>query len=58
MSRRRYTWQMTVFPFLGEKNPEEAVGRKQAAGIQSKPVTKNGRKNHVEFIKIYKSRNK
>lgn len=49
---------MTVFPFLGEKNPEEAVGRKQAAGSQSKPVTKNGRKNHVEFIKIYKSRNK
>lgn len=38
---------MTVFPFLGEKNPEEAVGRKQAAGSQSKLVTKNGRKKHV-----------
>ena len=49
---------MMVFPFLGAKNPEETVGRKQAAGSQSKPVSKNGHKNLAEFIKIYRSRNK
>jgi len=45
-----------VFAFSGAKNPEQAIGRKQVAGSQSKPIIKNGHKNLAEFIKIYKPR--